>query len=50
LDALKNLWIGKIIDFAILTKTMNDEEAEKEVIEEAKAFERLKTYLLEIYF
>lgn len=49
LDALKTVWIGKIIDFAILTKTMDEEEAEKEVIKEAKTFEKLKTYFLKIY-
>ncbi len=48
-DALRVLWIGRVAAFLKETWKLSREEAEEKVIEEAKIFEKLKTYLIEKY-
>jgi len=49
IDALRVLWFGRVAAFIKETWEQSREEAEEKIAEEAKAFIRLKPYLLEKY-
>jgi glycosyltransferase involved in cell wall biosynthesis len=49
IDALRVLWIGRVAAFLKETWTISREECEEKINEEAKAFEKLKPYLIEKY-
>lgn len=49
LDALRILWIGKIASFIKETLELDTMKSEKKIKEEARVFERLKPYLLNIF-
>lgn len=49
LDALRILWIGKVATFVKETLELDTAEAEKEIEEQARVFEELKPYLLDIF-
>jgi glycosyltransferase involved in cell wall biosynthesis len=48
-DALRVLWIGRVASFLKETWELSRTECEREITEEAKVFEELKTYLIEKY-
>jgi hypothetical protein len=49
LDALRILWIGKVITFIKQTLDLDTVIAEKKIEEELRAFEKLKPYLLDVF-
>lgn len=49
IDALRVLWIGRVAVFLKETWEISREECEEKINEEAKAFEKLKPYLIEQY-
>jgi hypothetical protein len=49
LDALKTLWLGRFLSYAIETKDMDWNEAEEIIQEQARVFEDKIEYLLSIY-
>jgi len=49
LDALRILWIGKVMTFARETLEVDTWKAEKKIEEEVRVFEGLKPYLLDIW-
>jgi hypothetical protein len=49
IDALRVLWIGRVASFLKETWEISREECEEKINEEAKAFEKLKPYLIEEY-
>ena len=49
LEALRILWMGKVASFILETIEFDAKEAEEEIAEEAKVFEELKPYLLDMY-
>ncbi|MEM3550029.1 MAG: glycosyltransferase [Candidatus Bathyarchaeia archaeon] len=49
LDALRLCWNGRIGTFMQETFNMTEEQAEEKILQEAKTFEELKPYLIEIY-
>ena len=49
LDALKPLWIGRFVSYAIETKDMDINEAEVVLQTQAEVFEEKLDYLLSIY-
>lgn len=48
-DALRVLWIGRVAAFIKETCDLSRQAAEDKISEEAKAFERLKPYFLNLY-
>jgi glucosylglycerate synthase len=49
IDALRVLWIGRVAAFLKETWEISREECEEKIVEEAKVFEKLKSYLIEKY-
>lgn len=49
LEALRILWMGKVASFILETIEFDAREAEEEILEEARVFEKLKPYLLDMY-
>jgi glycosyltransferase involved in cell wall biosynthesis len=49
IDALRVLWIGRVAVFLKETWEMSRQECEEKIVEEAKVFEKLKTYLIDKY-
>jgi hypothetical protein len=49
IDALRIVWIGKIVAFAAMTKNKSSQQAERLIREEAKVFEDLKAFFLESF-
>ncbi len=49
IDALRILWIGRVAAFLKETWNESREESEYRILEEAKAFRKLKSYLIERY-
>lgn len=49
LDSLKTLWIGRFVSYAIETKDMDINEAEKVLQKQAEVFEENFDYLLSVY-
>ncbi|RLF29851.1 MAG: glycosyl transferase family 2 [Thermoplasmata archaeon] len=49
LDSLKTLWIGRFVSYAIETKDMDINEAEKVIQRQAEIFEQKFNYFLSIY-
>jgi len=48
-DALRVLWIGRLASFIKETSNANPEETELKIKEQARVFERMKPFLLNIY-
>ena len=49
LDALRVLWMGRVASFILETLDLSGEEAEEKIQKEARVFEDLKPYLLDVY-
>lgn len=49
IDALRTLWLGRVAVFLKETWTLERDDAERKILQEAKVFEKLKPYLLEKY-
>ncbi len=49
LDALKTLWLGRFVSYAIETTDMDWNEAEEVIQEQARIFEKKMDYFLSIY-
>ncbi len=49
IDALRVLWTGRLAAFIQETLSLSAEETESKVIEQAKTFQELKSYLMDIF-
>ena len=49
LDALRVLWMGRVAGFILETLELSGEEAEEKIQREARVFEDIKPYLLDVY-